>query len=344
MKIYDLRSDTITKPSDAMRKAMYDAECGDDVYSEDKTVLKLQDEAKKITGKEAALFVTSGTMGNLIPTIVLGGKGKEIILEKECHLIHYELGGVSSIGDLMPTSIEAKRGILTKDLVEKVVTSRGQFDAEIAAVEIENTHNRAGGTVYPIEVLKELYSFLNKKSIHVHMDGARVFNASIASKVSVKDISANTHSITFCLSKGLGCPIGSLLCGDKDFIAKSLRLRKLIGGGLRQVGIVAAAGLYALKHNIKSLEVDHAHAKLIASAISKSEIGVIDVKDVETNIVIAETFQNADKVAEQLAKKGVRASVFGKNRLRFVTHRDINSNEIKEVCSILSSFNTKKVK
>lgn len=339
MKTYDLRSDTITKPNEAMRKAMYEAECGDDVYLEDPTVNKLQDISAEMTGKEKSIFVSSGTMGNLIPAMILGFKTKQILLEKECHIMHFELGGVASICGLMPLALEAKRGILTKDIVAPYIKEEPYTMAGISMVEIENTHNRHGGSVYPMNTLKELYDFVDSKGIHFHMDGARVFNAAIALKVSVKDIAKNSHSITFCLSKGLGCPMGSLLCGSKDFINEAFKMRKLIGGGLRQSGIMAAAGIYALKYNMMDLEKDHIHAKKIANAINEGGFGKIDLKDVETNIVICDTQKPAEDIVVSLEKLGVKASSFGDYKVRFVLHRDINAYEVDEVCKILSKLN-----
>lgn len=338
MKIYDLRSDTITKPDEAMRKAMYEAECGDDVYMEDPTVNKLQEMAAEITGKEKAIFVSSGTMGNLIPTMILGEKGKQIILEKECHIIHYELGGIASISGLMPMVLEAKRGILTKELVAPYIKEKTYSMPSVAMIEVENTHNRHGGSVYNIDTLKELYNFADSKNIHMHIDGARIFNAATAIKSSVKDITKYSHSVTFCLSKGLGAPVGSLLCANKDFIDEAFTMRKLIGGGMRQSGIIAAAGIYALKHNVKDLEKDHIHAKKIANAVNEGGLGHIDLKEVETNIVICETKKPANEIVESLEKLGVKSSTFGDYKVRFVTHRDINAYEIDEVCKILSSF------
>lgn len=261
MEIYDLRSDTITKPSDEMRKAIYNAECGDDVYMEDTTANKLQEMAAEITGKEKAIFVSSGTMGNLIPMMILGKKTRQVLLEEESHIIHYELGGVSSLAGIIPLPVKAERGILTKDIIKNYLNEQPYYMSSVNIVEVENTHNRHGGSVYPIEVLKELHDFTKSKNVHLHMDGARVFNASIASKVSVKEIASNTDSITFCLSKGLGAPMGAMICSNKDFIDEAFRIRKLIGGGMRQIGLMAAAGIYALENNIASLEEDHQKAK-----------------------------------------------------------------------------------
>ena len=338
MEIYDLRSDTITKPSEEMRKAIYNAECGDDVYMEDPTVNKLQEMAADITGKEKAIFVSSGTMGNLIPMMILGRKNKQVLLEEESHIVHYELGGASSLAGIMPLTVKADRGILTKDIVKNYIKEQPYYMSSVSIVEVENSHNRHGGSVYPIEVLKELYDFTKSKNIHLHMDGARVFNASIASKKSVKEIASNTDSITFCLSKGLGAPMGAMICGNKDFIDEAFSIRKLIGGGMRQIGLMAAACIYALEHNIESLEEDHQKAKKIAKAIIESKIGDINLDNVETNIVIADTKEPSSNILSKLSEQGIKASSFGDYKIRFVTHRDISMEETEEVCSIIKKL------
>lgn len=338
MEIYDLRSDTITKPSEEMRKAMYNAECGDDVYMEDPTVNKLQEMATDITGKEKAIFVSSGTMGNLIPMMILGRKTRQVLLEEESHIIHYELGGVSSLAGIIPLPVKAERGILTKDIIKNYLNEQPYYMSSVNIVEVENTHNRHGGSVYPIEVLKELHDFTKSKNVHLHMDGARVFNASIASKVSVKEIASNTDSITFCLSKGLGAPMGAMICSNKDFIDEAFRIRKLIGGGMRQIGLMAAAGIYALENNIPSLEEDHQKAKKIANAIIESGIGTLNLANVETNIVIADTKKLSSEILSKLSEKGIKASSFGDYKIRFVTHRDISMAEVDKVCEIIKGL------
>ena len=336
MKIYDLRTDTITKPDEAMRKAIYEAECGDDVYMEDPTVNKLQEMAAEITRKEKAIFVSSGTMGNLIPMLIKGTRSKQMLLEEESHIMHYELGGASSLAGIMTITTKADRGILTKSIVEKYFAGhQPYFVSPINMVEVENSHNRHGGSVYPIEVLRELYQFTQSKNVHLHMDGARVFNASIATKVPVKEIASNTDSITFCLSKGLGAPMGAMICGEEEFIEEAFIMRKLIGGGMRQIGLMAAAGIYALQHNIEALEEDHIKAKKIAKTIVEAGIGTLDFEHVETNIVIADTEKTSEYIIEKLEELGVRASSFGEYKVRFVTHRDISLKEVDEACELI---------
>lgn len=338
MKVYDLRSDTITKPSDEMRKAIYEAECGDDVYMEDPTVNKLQEMAAEITGKEKSIFVSSGTMGNLIPLIILASKGKQMLLDEKSHVVQYELSGASSIAGIMPLTVKTERGILTKSLIEGYFQEQPYYITKINIVEVENSHNIHGGSVYKIDILKELYNFVKSKNVHLHMDGARVFNASISSKTSVKDIAMNADSITFCLSKGLGAPMGAMICGKKEFIEEAIIIRKLIGGGLRQSGLMAAAGIYALKNNIDSLEEDHIKAKKIANAIIESSLGFVDIGNLETNIVIADTIKKSNYIVSKLQEKGIKASSYGDYKVRFVTHRDISMEETEEVCNIMKSI------
>ncbi len=335
MKIYDLRSDTITKPSLAMRKAMYDAEVGDDVYLEDPTVNKLQEMAVEITGKKKALFVSSGTMGNLISLMILSKRNKQVLLDSESHIIHYELGGVSSIAGLMPLPIKTERGFLTKKLIENHLIQKKYDMSNVNMVSIENTHNRYGGSVYPIHILRDLYSLTKSKNVHLHIDGARIFNASIASKTSVKDIANNCDSITFCLSKGLGSPFGSILCGDEDFINEAYSMRKLLGGGLRQSGIMAAAGIYALENNISLLEEDHIKIKKLANTVLESGIGKVNLDEVETNILIFNTEKKASDIVAKLDEVGIRCIAFDEYRVRFVSHLNISMNEIDEVCDII---------
>lgn len=336
-KIFDLRSDTVTVPCKNMRKAMYDAKVGDDIMREDPTVRALEDYVSEITGKEASLFLPSGTMGNLIPCIIFGGKGNYAILERECHIIRYELGGIASLASLMPVTVTAKHGILTKDIIKDHVNVNPPYDMpKISMIALENTHNRAGGTVYPIGVLKELYKYANDKKVHVHMDGARVFNAAAASGVSVKEIAGNTDSLTFCFSKGLGSPAGSILCGTKSFINEALIIRKTLGGAMRQSGILAAACIYALKNNVKRLSDDHKHAKMIAGVLNNSYIGKVDMESVQTNIVIIETTKKSDIVLRALLKNGIKGSFFGDYNVRLVLHKDVSQGDVKNICAILS--------
>ena len=339
MKILDLRSDTITRPSEEMRKAMYEAEVGDDVYGEDPTINKLQDMAAEITGKERALFVTSGSMGNLIPAILNCGKGNEFIIDARGHMIHYELASSAAIAGSLPVAVQTKDGILRSDFIENKVRPDIYYMAKTKMVVIENTHNLAGGTFYTLDALKDVYNFAVKHNLKVHMDGARLFNASAASKLKPHIISKYADTVTFCLSKGLGAPVGALLCSSKEFIDEARRVRKMLGGGMRQAGILAAAGIYALKHNVSKMQKDHEKAKLVAEALSKVSWARVDTEKVVTNIIYFDTpGRAAAEVVEKLKARGVLSGAAGSTTIRMVTHIDISMDDIKTVCSTIESL------
>ncbi len=339
MKIYDLRSDTITRPSEGMRRAMYEAEVGDDVYREDPSVNKLEEMAAEITGKEKALFVTSGSMGNLIPTYLNCGRGNEFLIDYRGHMIHYELASVSAIAGAMPVAITTERGILSSSLLEERVRPPIYFMARTKMVVVENTHNLAGGTFYNLEDLKDVSSFAKKHDLKVHMDGARLFNASVASGLSPIRICEFADTVTFCLSKGLGAPVGALLCGEADFIDEARRVRKLLGGGMRQSGIIAAAGVYALENNISRLNDDHEKAKMVANSLASSGWAEINPDDIVTNIIYFGTGdRDASDVVEKLKGGGVLCSATARNQIRMVTHLDISLEDVKEVCSIIEGL------
>ena len=339
MKSFDLRSDTLTLPSKDMRKAMYLADVGDDVYAEDPTVNKLQDLAAKITGKRAALFVSSGSMGNLIPLYINAGKGGEILTQKNSHIIHYELSSVSALAGAMPVAVEGERGILTPAELEKHLRPDIYYMPRVKMVEIENSHNKEGGTCYKLNELKAVSDFAKKNSLKIHMDGARLFNASEATGIPVKKICSHVDTVTFCLSKGLGAPVGSMLCGSEKFIAEARRVRKMLGGGMRQVGVLAAAGIYALENNIKRLRIDHANAKLLAETLAEVSWAEIDPGNVETNILYFSTGERkAETVVASLAKKGILSSALDSNSIRFVTHLGISEEDTQEICKILKGI------
>lgn len=338
-QIYDLRSDTITKPSAGMRQAMARAEVGDDVYLEDPTINRLQAMSAALTGKKAALFLPSGSMGNLIPIFLQCGRGKEVIAHKNSHIFHYELDSMAALAGAMPVSVEGERGIVTPEAVEKALRPDIYYMPKSGLIEIENTHNVEGGTCYSQDQLKRVFDFAKKTGLPVHMDGARVFNAAAATGISVKKIAAYTDTITFCLSKGLGAPVGSMLCGSKEFIAEARRLRKMLGGGMRQAGVLAAAGMYALENNVERIAQDHLAAKEIARALEDTDWAEINADDVETNIVFFSiTGTTADKVTEALKKKGVLCSALGHNRVRMVTSLAVTKTDITRICSIIRAL------
>ncbi|HOE89302.1 MAG TPA: GntG family PLP-dependent aldolase [Sphaerochaeta sp.] len=335
MNYYDLRSDTVTKPTPEMRKAIAEAEVGDDVYREDPTTTKLEALAAELTGKEAALLLTSGSMGNLVALYINGGRGNEALLSSNSHIIHHEIGSVSAIAGVLPIAIEAPRGILSADLLQGKV-KRGMYDmATTTLVSVENT---IGGYCYPIENLAGIQRFAKKNNLAVHMDGARIFNAHIATGISVKEYAAHADTITFCLSKGLGAPIGSIICGTKEFIDRALTVRKMLGGGMRQTGIIAAGGLYALNHHVKRLKDDHLHARAIAEALVDAGWADVDLEGVQTNIIFF-TVPGipGSAVLSQLKKIGILANTEG-DTVRLVTNLGIDDEDTVEICARLKSF------
>jgi len=336
MKMYDLRSDTVTLPSREMRKLMAKADVGDDVYGEDATINKLEELAAKITGKKEALFIPSGSMGNLIPLYINGGRGNEVLSQMNSHIFHYELASATSVAGVMPVAVKGERGILRPEELEKHLRPASYLMPRITMIEIENTHNREGGTCYTYDQLKLVSEFARKHSFSLHMDGARMFNASVATGLPVKRMCSLVDTVTFCLSKGLGAPVGSLLCGPSKFIGEARRVRKMLGGGMRQAGIIASAGIYALENNIERLKDDHVNAKRIADTLSALEWANIDSKNVETNIIyFATPAHPAEQIVAQLKKKGVLCSAFGSNAIRMVTHLGITTQDVDEVCRLL---------
>jgi threonine aldolase len=336
MKTYDLRSDTVTLPSPAMRKAMHDAEVGDDVYADDPTVNRLQEMSAEVTGAEAALFVSSGSMGNLIPVYLNCGRGNELLIDSRAHIVTHELASSTAIAGALPVTISTAKGILEVSVLEGLIQPDIYYCQHTRMVELENTHNAAGGTFYPLATLRDIAAFARRRGLTVHIDGARIFNASIASGASVRDISACADTVTFSLSKGLGCPVGAMLCGRRDFIAEARRVRKMLGGGMRQVGIIAAAGVYALQHNIERLAEDHENARVIAAALKGVSWASLEANDVATNIIYFDTpGRDAEGVVKELEKAGIRSGSWGPHTVRFVTHLDISREDVTHICSIV---------
>ena len=336
MKQYDLRSDTITKPSDGMRKAIHDAEVGDDVYGEDPTVNKLQEAAAKLMGKEAALFVTSGSMGNLIPIFLNCGRGNEILAHERAHILHYEMSSLAAIAGAMPVAVTGDKGILKPEQLELRVRPNVYHMPRTRMVEVENTHNLESGNFYQLDELRDVAAFTKKHRLSLHMDGARIFNAATALAAPVAKIAAFADTVTFCLSKGLGAPVGSVLCGSEKFIEEARRVRKLLGGGMRQAGILAAAGLYALENNVERLAEDHEHAQMIAAALAEVGWASLDPADVKTNIIFFDTpHRPADEVVAALGKKGVLASALGTYSVRMVTSLAVSRKDVEKVCQAI---------
>jgi threonine aldolase len=337
MKVIDLRSDTVTLPTKEMLDAIASAELGDDVSREDPTVNKLEQMAADRFGKEAGLLVTSGTAGNLISVMTHCRHGDEIYCEAEAHIYYYEVGGMSAVAGVIPRLIKGKRGVFTAEQLEAHYRGREMHYPNPSLVAIENTHNRAGGCCWTVKEVEEVGRAAHDRGMKVHIDGARIFNACVALNVAPKDYARSVDSVTFCLSKGLSCPVGSVLVGDKEFIDRARKIRKILGGGMRQAGVIAAPGIIALEKMVPRLKEDHDNAKLLAIGLAEQGLN-IDMATVQTNIVVAETAPN--KSAELISKakrNGVLCSSFGKSLVRFVTHRGIDKADIEDVLERLRS-------
>ena len=333
MKTYDMRSDTFTKPSIMMRKAMMNAEVGDDVYHEDPTINELERRAAELTGKEAALYVTSGSMGNLLALYINGGRGNEVLAHKNSHIIEHEVGSPAAIAGVLPIGLEGERGLLDPAEIEKHLFPRDYAMASVGLIEVENTTN---GTCYPLQTLKEIAALAAAHDIPVHMDGARLMHAVIALGVTAKEICQYTDTVSFCLSKGLGAPVGSVLCGTSKFILKARKVRKMLGGGMRQAGILAAAGIYALDNNIQRLADDHNNAAKISKALAATSWAGIDPKTVESNIIIFSTpGSNAELIVEKLADIDILCFSVSPDAIRMVTHLDISNDDADEICRLI---------
>ena len=323
----DLRSDTVTRPTPAMRRAMFEAEVGDDVYGEDPTVNKLEARAAEVLGKEAGLFVPTGTMGNTIGCKMLTQHGQEVICEARAHILNYELSMLAWFSGCLARPIHADRGILSWEQIRREIRQLGPHAAPTGLIEIENTNNLAGGSVYPLEVINEICDGAHALGLKVHMDGARVFNAAAACGHTVREIAAKCDSVMFCLSKGLGAPVGSMLVGTREAIDRGRRLRKRLGGGMRQVGVLAAAGLIALEQMPQRLHEDHANARLLAEGFKQIPGIDVDLATVETNIVIFDvsgTGIAAPEISARLKTRGVLINAVNPRLMRAVTHYDVD--------------------
>ena len=338
--IADLRSDTVTRPTPAMRRAMAEAEVGDDVYLEDPTVNALEARAAEIFGKDAALFVPSGCMGNLIAIKVWTHHGDEVICEERSHVNLYELASMSAIAGCMPRIAHGEDGILTWSQIEAVIRPKIYYDSQTALVCLENTHNMAGGTLYTAAQISDICKRAHAVGLKVHLDGARVFNAAVALGSSVAEIARDVDSVMFCLSKGLGAPVGSMVAGSHEFVEKARIYRKMFGGGMRQVGVLAAAGRIALEESPKRLAVDHQNAQRLAEGIAKIPSLRIDPKTVKTNIVIFDckgTGMDAVQLCDALKAHGIWALDTATNSVRFVTHCDVDSRGIERALEVLQT-------
>ncbi len=330
----DLRSDTVTLPSPAMREAMYRAELGDDVFGEDPTVNRLQELAAEKVGHEAALFVTSGTQGNLVSILADTKRGEAVICTDQAHIYHYEAGGASVVGGLVFKLLPSHRGMLDLNELETAIPAENVHVPRVGLIALENTQNRDGGVALTPEQQNAVIALAARHGIPTHLDGARVFNAAVAQGLDVKKLTQPFTSVTFCLSKGLAAPVGSLVCGRKDFIVEARRYRKMLGGGMRQAGVIAAAGIVALTQMVERLADDHANARLLAEAIAQTPGLTIDLSAVQTNIVVFEIARPALAPAEflrRVAAEGIKLGPFpGTTKIRAVTHYGIERADVEK--------------
>ncbi|MFZ2149525.1 MAG: low-specificity L-threonine aldolase [Sedimentisphaerales bacterium] len=332
MGTIDLRSDTVTLPTPAMREAMYRAELGDDVFGEDPTTNRLEEMAAERMGKEAALLVASGTMGNLVCTLTHCRRGEEVILGDRSHTFLYEAGGMSTLGGIHPHTISNQPdGTLRLVDIEGAIRDDNVHFPRTRLICIENTHNRCNGSALTSEYIDSVAALAREHGLSVHLDGARIFNASVALGVDVKELTANVDSLSFCLSKGLSAPVGSVVCGSSEFIAEARRARKVLGGGMRQAGVIAATGITALEEMVDRLAEDHENARRLAEGVSRISGLSIELEKVQTNIIYFELDEGRmtpEELVTELNKKGVKLLAVGNRRLRAVTHYGISAEDI----------------
>jgi len=329
-RIIDLRSDTVTKPTQKMREAMLNAIVGDDCYGEDPTVNKLEALAAEKLGKEAAMYVPSGTMGNTSALITHIRHGDAVILEPECHIYYYEQGNLSSLAGALPILVSGDGGCPDPDAIEELLIHT-RHRPRMALICLENTHNRACGRAIPVDKMKAIYDISRKYGVPIHLDGARIFNAAIALNVDAKEIAKYADSVMFCLSKGLSAPVGSVLTGTKDFIQEARKARRRLGGGMRQAGVIAAAGIIALQDMIERLSEDHENARILADGLSEIEKIKQGLRRGETNMVMVNTMSvgmKAVDLAGKLELQGVKVSVYGLYTIRLVTNKDVSRDDV----------------
>jgi len=335
----DLRSDTVTTPTPEMRRAMASAEVGDDVYGEDPTVRRLEEKAAELLGKEAGLYVPSGTMGNLVAVMTHTSRGSEVILEAESHIYYYEVGGLAVVAQTLPRLIPGRRGCFgPEDLAAALRTPNIHFPTP-TLVCLENTHNRAGGAVWSPDLFDAVARAAHAAGLAVHLDGARIFNAAVRLGRPAAELVQEADSVMFCLSKGLAAPVGSVLVGTRDFIARARKNRKIVGGGLRQAGVLAAAGLVALETMVDRLAEDHANARRLAEGLAGIPGLGVDLDGVETNMVMCSVEGlgvAAPDFARCLASKGVLVNAVDVRRLRFVTHKDVDAADIDRALTLVA--------
>ena len=335
--IVDLRSDTMTLPTPEMREAMARAEVGDDVWGEDPTVRRLEAAAAARLGKDAALLVTSGTMGNLVSVVAHTQAGQEVVLDLDSHIYNYEVAGGTIVGHVQMRPVKTERGFLTPEQLQESLRPANIHIPPTGLVCLENTHNRHGGTCCTPEEITAVAAVAHGAGVPVHIDGARIFNAAVALKRDPREFAAPVDSITFCLSKGLGAPVGSVVCGPAPFIERARRVRKMVGGGMRQAGIIAAAGLVSLERMVDRLSDDHANARALAEAAAAMPGLVVDLGSVQTNIVViridrgdrARSTAATDELVKGCAARKVKVHAMGPTAIRCVTHKDVDAGDIR---------------
>jgi threonine aldolase len=328
----DLRSDTVTKPSKAMREAMANAEVGDDVFGEDQTVIQLQEKVATLLGKEKALYVPSGCMSNQLAIKSHTEPGDEILVEREAHIFNHETAAPSIMSSVQVQTIIGNRGAFTVDQLPPLIRPNLYYMPRTRLIAVENTHNRAGGTIFPLEEIKKISAFAKERGILFHLDGARLWNASVASGIPMREWAQYFDSVSVCFSKGLGAPVGSAICGTKEFIAKAHKWRKVFGGGMRQSGIIAAGALFALEHNVERLKEDHEKARYFAQALSTIKVFDIDLESVQTNIVLVDvqkTGKTPQEIITLMKEQNILISLGTFTKFRALMHLDVSMEQIK---------------
>jgi threonine aldolase len=331
MKVIDLRSDTITLPTQEMMEAIQKAELGDDVFGEDPTMNTLEKRAAAKVGKEKAVFVTSGTQGNVVSLLTHTHHGDEVIMEAQSHVFLYEVGAMAALGGLMAHPVPGHHGVLNPKNVEKAIRGNNIHFPKTQLLCVENTHNNAGGIAVTPQEIQALADVVKPRDIKIHLDGARVFNAAIALNTDVKNLTKEVDSVMFCLSKGLSAPVGSLVCGSEEFIERARKVRKMLGGGMRQAGILAACGIVALEKMVERLRDDHENARTLAEGLAEMKEIKIDMETVQTNILVFDVsgLGGSQKVVSELEKKGVKCLPRDETHVRMVTNRMVSAEDIE---------------
>jgi len=345
MKIIDLRSDTITKPTPGMREAIANAKVGDDVFGEDPTINKLQKRVAELLGKEAALFVPSGTMANQISIKSHTIPGDEVLCDANSHIFNYEGGSPAFISGAQLCPLPGINGVITPEQIKNALRTQDSHHPQSRLIALENTHNRAGGTIFPLDTIKAIRETANFYDLRMHLDGARLWNAHVETGIPLNEYGKYFDSVSVCFSKGLGAPVGSVVTGSIEFINKAHRYRKMLGGGMRQAGILAAAALYALDYHLERLADDHKRAKKIAEFLNSVKGVYVNLKETRTNIVIADFKdygQDAAVIAQKLNEKGVLGIAFSATKIRFVTHLEIDDQDIDTALKIFKTVLDKK--